>query len=383
MVDDFDDRIDELLFEASELPYGPARLAIAEEAVRYADVHNQIQRAYDARIELIQTAVFSCAIDRAMVAFAWCQSQVDKNPEQFDQTPLLWSQKWIVNHLPGFPQYSRQQIMALLGDLETRFRRAGASMRSVYKLHCQVGMDIYESEQVRTNLPFWQDSPRDDLTDCEACDFDVLINLHTFLGEYEEAVAQGKQILKRRIRCAEVPHRTYASLLGPLFHLGRLEEAMQYHKKGYPMISSSKSFLASASDHLLFLVLTDNTAKAVRLFEKHLPWTYTDPDQQKRLLFLSAALRLLQTLEQREVATIRLRLPTTFSGYQSNGLYQTADVRKEIEDIVRNLARRFDQRNGSSGCSSLIQFQQQIAISPFPLSEVKKSARAPSVSHKL
>lgn len=276
MVDDFDDRIDDLLFEASELPYGPARLAIAEEAVRYADAHNQIQRAYDARIELIQTAVFSCAIDRAMVAFAWCQSQVDKNPEKFDQTPLLWSQKWIVNHLPGFPQYSRQQMV-------------------------------------------------------------------------------------------------------PLFHLGRLKEAMQYHKKGYPMISSSKSFLASASDHLLFLVLTDNPAKAVKLFEKHLPWTYTDPDQQHRLLFLSAALRLLQTLEQREIATMKLRLPTTFSGYQSNGLYQTADVRKEIEDLVLNLARRFDQRNGSSGCSSFIQFQQQIAISPFPLSEAKKSASVPSV----
>lgn len=140
MVDAFDTHMDDLLFEAEELPYGPARLAILEQAVRYADTHNQIQRAYEARLKLIKTGIFSGAQDRAIVAFAWCQSQVDKNPDQFDEAALLWSQKWIVNELPGFPQYSRQQITALLEDLETRYRRAGAGRRSVHKLHCTIAM---------------------------------------------------------------------------------------------------------------------------------------------------------------------------------------------------------------------------------------------------
>lgn len=374
-LDEFDERMDELLFDASKLPYGPTRLALVEQAVKYADSHSQINSAYEARLELIETAMFSGAEDKAIVAFAWCQSQVDKNPERFDQTRLLWSQKWIVNELPGFPQYSRQQIMAMLEDLETRYHRAGAGKRSVYKLQCLVNQDFFEPEVVRKNLPLWQDSPRDELSDCEACDIDTQLDAHTFLGEYEEAIACGKEILRRRMRCSTVPQRTYASLLLPLFQTGRLAEAMQYHKKGYPMISSNSDFLYSTSQHLYFLVLTDNTAKAVKLFEKHVGWTCNAPSQIMRMYFLSAAWRLFQTLEQREAETIKLRLPTTFSSHQENGRYRIADLRKEIEDLVMDLARRFDHRNGNSGCTSWIQAQLQIAISPFPLPETKKRPR--------
>src|SRR5437870_10345778 len=107
---DYRDQIDEVLGKAQDLGNGPTQYALTDEAVRIADAHGDVDAGFQARQEYIKATMFSGQPDKMLVAFSWCLSQVDRNPERFDRYRLLWQYKWVVNSLPDFPQISLAQI---------------------------------------------------------------------------------------------------------------------------------------------------------------------------------------------------------------------------------------------------------------------------------
>src|SRR5207244_6764992 len=121
--------------------------------------------------------------------------------------------------------------------------------------------------------------------------------------------------------CAEVPHRTFARLVMPLLRLGRVDEAMEHHKKGYRMVSNNRKFLGHLALHLNFLTLTDNLPRAVKVLQKHLPWTQEVQELSRRFSFYLAALLLLQQVQARGKSTLPLRLPSSFPDYPESGKY--------------------------------------------------------------
>src|SRR5437868_4533443 len=125
------EQIDELLAQAAEMRNGPAKMALAEDAVHLADYHNDVEAGFDARLEYVSAALFAGMPDRMLVAFSWMLAQFDRNPDSFDSHRLLWQYKWVVNALPDFPQITRAQIEEMFADMERRYREFGASMQSI------------------------------------------------------------------------------------------------------------------------------------------------------------------------------------------------------------------------------------------------------------
>jgi hypothetical protein len=58
MTVDYQVQVEELMDQAAGLPNGPSKLALLEEAVRLADVHQDTALADEARDDLIRTATF-------------------------------------------------------------------------------------------------------------------------------------------------------------------------------------------------------------------------------------------------------------------------------------------------------------------------------------
>ncbi|EMO76953.1 hypothetical protein LEP1GSC127_3969 [Leptospira kirschneri str. 200801925] len=90
-----------------------------------ADLRKNKELGFEVRLALIEAGIFSGAIDKALISFSWCLSQVDQNPEKFSEEDLLWKYKWIIENLPAFPQIKKEQILEMLEDLEKRYEKTG------------------------------------------------------------------------------------------------------------------------------------------------------------------------------------------------------------------------------------------------------------------
>src|SRR5262249_52735357 len=137
----------------------------------------------------------------------------------------------------------------------------------------------------------------------------------------EQAVTESAPILQGKLSCAEIPHSTFARLLVPLLRLGRAEEAMKLHRRGYRLGSTNPAFLPRAAEHLTFLVLTGNLAKAASLFARHFPWSLETAAPARRFEFHLAAHLLVQQLRDSGRQRITLRLPASFPIYRQSGVY--------------------------------------------------------------
>src|SRR4051812_42838167 len=82
-----------LLVKALRLARGPAQVAVAEEAVRLADAHNDPVAGFVARKRLIEASTQGGRPDVLLVAFSWCLARCDADPQRFKEGDLLWNFK--------------------------------------------------------------------------------------------------------------------------------------------------------------------------------------------------------------------------------------------------------------------------------------------------
>jgi tetratricopeptide (TPR) repeat protein len=369
MSADFREQIEDLKDQAYELPDGPSKLALFEEAVRLADSHQDAELGDEVRSDLIRTATFSGYPEKALVAFSWRLAQADRDPDNFFEEDLLWEYKWIVDSLTGFPQITRKQIEDMLDDIERRSERTGSGSRAIHKLRCQIAMDMCEPVEARKHHRRWEKTPRDANSDCAACEQNHCVRFQLFIGKKEKALELAQPILRGSMRCAEIPHATYAILLLPLLQMGEAEKAVEYHHKGYRLISNNRKFLDEVGDHLTFLVLTDNLPRALKLFEKHVEWAWDSRDLYWRWKFYLAVHFLFGRVAESGKPSLKLRLPKALPCHREEGRYEVADLSAWVEGTCRDLAQRFDARNGNDGFTRRLSANGRLKrwLTPTPL----------------
>jgi hypothetical protein len=363
-------QIEEFLDQAAGLQHGPTQIGLLEEAVKLADMLADIPLGFRARSRLVEAANFGGAPEKVMVAFSWCLAQLDKNPDHFPLYETLWEYKWVIGCMPSFVRLSRAQIEAAFDDFRSRVERANYGTRPVYKLRASVACKMGNLDDYHKAHALWLKTKRGMFSDCSTCDLSTEVEYLALTGEDEQAIERARPLLEGKARCEEEPHTTLALVLQPLVRLGRLEEAMTYHRKGYRLISRNRSFLQAAAKHLEFLALTDNLAKATKLFEAHLPWALETFDDLDRFQFSMAARFLFDRLQTSGKKTVKLRLPSTFPLFDESGKYGVPDLADWLRTDAADLARRFDARNGNDSFAreNEASLALESLVKPFPLS---------------
>ncbi|HEX5747548.1 MAG TPA: hypothetical protein VFZ09_14980 [Archangium sp.] len=368
---DWREQVKNLLGRAERLEPGEAKVMALEEAARLADAHADGPLAYEVRDALIDAATFGGFPDRALVAFAWCRGQQQRDPVRYPPEPLLWKQKWVVGRLDEFPHISRKQIAGALDDVEQCFAKAGAGRRAVLKLRYQAARDMGDAEVAEDFWAQWVREPRDHLTDCRACELDDELDHHIDRGEYAVVLEKARPLLEGRNGCAEVPHLTLGSVLYPLFKLGRLEQARDSHLRGYALVQRNREFLATVGEHLEFLALTGNVERGLKLFERHVGWALEHASHRDRFTFHSAALALLEraVVEGRE--RVVLSLPRAFALYSPGDTYETRTLRGWLASQAEGIAAKFDARNGTDRFHQLLARTKRLGGEgvPFPIDD--------------
>jgi hypothetical protein len=345
---EYQQQIRKLVHEANRLGHCPTQVNLMESAIQIADSHGDMEEGFWLRTELISAATFAGYGEKALVAFSWCLAKYDQDPQKFPEFQLLWTYKWICEGLPKFPQVSREQIQATLMDFADRYQRSGNSLRPFFQLKtiATVLMNDY-SEAIEYERK-WRETERDrSYSDCRACELDWEIKFLIYIGDHEQALTKAAPIVQGSLSCAEIPHHTLAALLLPLLKLGRIDDAMEYHHKGYPMVAKNRDFLLSVGEHLFFLVATNNLVKAIGLLEKHLHWALEPVDPYSQFYFYRASYFLIKSLQDQNESTVQLILPQSFPLYSQDGCYDIYLLVNWFSQATHDLATRFDRRNGN------------------------------------
>jgi hypothetical protein len=334
---------------AESLPEGVEKIALCEEIVRFADESRDLRAQYRAREELSKAALQGGVPEKGLVAYSWCLAQFDKHPGEFDEWALLWRYKWIVNSICDFPQIPKEQIHAMLDDMERRYLKGGYGLRPVYFYRHHAEKFWGNRKKAIRHYRRSRQLPDDDVSDCRACDTDGQSYFQLYLGDYERAVSIARPLIEGGRACRTVPHRTFARMLIPLLvRLNRCEEAWDYHVRGYALFSAHDiNMLELVSDHLAFLALYGDVERAATLFEKHYPWSEKNTNVFDRLTFYRAAWLFLEVASDTGREVLRLRLPETFPLYDAGGSYETMRLKEWFEARARETAKRFDARNGN------------------------------------
>ncbi|MEQ4300496.1 hypothetical protein ABNF97_03720 [Plantactinospora sp. B6F1] len=338
-----------------EMPYGSGQIAAVEALLREVDASGDEQLGFAARMLATAAYYYGGEPARSFVTFSWCLAEFDQNPKPYHQRhlhTLLWYFKHMVCGLLDFPEVPLDRTMAVLDDMERRYRDGGHSLQMVYKYRHHVAVHVGAAEEAKQWYRRWTTAPRDELSDCAGCDPTDQIEYLASLGRHEEAVALAEPVLAGRLGCFEQPQSVLTALLLPYLHTGRREQARDAHLRAYRRHRTNIAYMSRVGEHLAFCALTGNEARGLELLERHLGWLDEVPSPAHAMVFTASAALLLHRLVADGHGKLPVRRPAHLDRPAAE--VSATALADELAGTARELAARFDARNGTSTQSAFV-----------------------------
>lgn len=338
-----------LLRHAEELPYGPARTALVEQAMTEADADELAHLRFHARLAATNCYVYGGEPAKSFDTFAWCVAEYDRDPAAYAEfrLGLLWQFKATVAGLVMFPERPLAQIEELLAEMERRWRAGGHSPHAVHSLRHVVARHVGDLVAAGHWYDRWVETPRDELSDCAACDPGRQVRWLTRQRRYADAVVLGSRTLDGRPTCSEQPQGILTDLLEPYLRTGAYDRARDAHRQAYRRLRGNPSALLEISEHVWFCAVTGNVERGLDLLQRHLPSLEPASSPLAELRFAAPAALLLR---RAGTATVQLH---DHDGQPTDSV-PAAVLADRLAARALALAARFDARNGTGYQTGLV-----------------------------
>ncbi|WP_049566518.1 hypothetical protein [Nonomuraea sp. SBT364] len=346
-----------LLREAGAMPYGEARTVLAERALREAEALREHELIVRARLDLTQAYQYGGEPVKAFTVFSRNLADHDAEPGRWghwETRELLWHFKWIVADMRRFPEIPLRRALDAIDDMERRYRQAGDLLHAVHAKRCFIAQHLGDEEGTREWLHRWRTTPRDNLSDCEACDTDSFAATLAHLGRDEDAIAAARPILEGQATCEVQPQGILTTLLLPYLRTGRHREAAQAHRRAYRLVQGNVAYLDDFGDHMEFCALTGNQARGLEILQRELPLLERPPSPSDARRFMACAALLLRRLEETGHGHLTVR--------RAGRDVPVPELRAAMEAGAREIAARFDARNGND--TSTRRLEATLAAAP-------------------
>ena len=383
--EDIWDRLD----QAHALPYGPARSALVAEAVTWADAIEDEEAAVVTRLELIHAYQWGREHWKGVAPFVWCLARQAERPDLFHHNRLyhlMWNYKWVVTAAAANPRVSLEQVRLLEDGMESFFRSQGASMHTVHGQRYYVAVDLGLPDEARAELAAWRATPRDENSDCVACDPERQVGAARRAEDWELAVATAVPVLREDVGCGEQPAGMQNLVLLPLLASGRPRAAWEAHLRSYRRHRVNPRYTAPMGRHLEYLALSGHLVRGLEILRRHASWT-ADADEADSLQVLLIGIALV--LREAERAglgqePLGVDLPSHAVWGPEAGVDAEATVsraRQQILTWVRSLTAAYDARNGNPVLGR--DLERALAREPFAVADFTRILELISPSEPL
>lgn len=378
----FDEVVDAATFHAAvrrvrDEPYGVARSAAAEAVLAAAERLGDTALVAHGLVETIVAYNYGGESPKSTVSMGRLLRLFDTRPDAFDQALthyVFWYLKWVTSSLLDVPEIPLTTIRRFLDDMERRYRAAGHSLRPVHQ--CRFYLYDHTGDEAAAAREFeaWLAAERDDLADCDACERREQGRRLVLGNEDARALEIFEPTLSGARSCAEEPQITLSDSLVPLVRVGRLDDARGNHLRGYRMARGNAGMHDIIGRHIEFCALTGNEGRGIEILAAHRSWlTAPTGSTMDRLEFLGGVAVLLRRL----VALGRAGMPVVpVPGTDGTASGLLALLEGELADI----ARRFDERNGSASVGTRLRerLDREPLVDSLPLGVRSVLAAAPA-----
>lgn len=160
----------------------------------------------------------------------------------------LWKYKWLVGSLPTDLGESREDITKAVQHMTDLYKEFRFSRGMVDKALLEQAMLMGDIQAAKKHFQKWRKAKSDAMTDCEACETNMLVSYYHFIGDFQQAVLVAEPILSGEQYCGEVPHLTYFPAISSLIQLGKPDLARDYLQEAIALITEAgESFLHELS----------------------------------------------------------------------------------------------------------------------------------------
>lgn len=337
------------------LPRGPRRSALVAEAVTWADEIGDEQLQVDTRTQLVADYAWGGEEWKGVAPFVWCLARQAERPDLFDERVshhLRWHYKWAVTAAARNPSVPLEQVRALEDGMEAFYREQGASMHTVHGQRFYVARRLGLAEEAPAELAAWRATPRDDSSDCLACDPERQVVQAIADGDDELAVATAVPVLAGEIGCPEQPANMQTNVLLPLLRTGRTRAAWDTHVRAYRAYRHDPRHAGGLEDHFYYLALSGHVDRGLRILRRHAAWTaLCDSASDLEAFTCGAAVLLHQaTRDGRGDERLGVDLPenrTWCPGVSVGAGSTLAEAAEQCEAWARRIDAAYDERNGN------------------------------------
>lgn len=350
------------LAEVYSLPDGPARNARAEDLAQRIENEGPADCLAEALLDLIDAYTSSDEAYKSFPVMARLLRLWDERPDLFDSSDefaLFWQFKWVAGHLPAWLQVSRPQALAVLEDMQRRYDLAGhgASGYLAARFRFAFLTGDPDVEEVRS---LWRATPRDEFSNCEACEPGEQADYLYATGQYDQLAALASKL---HGNCNIEPTRGLSALAVAHLMRGEAPQAAailgEAHRR---MTLDVPTDAAGARGQQLEVLLrggqVDEALKRLRTADVILLDGAKTP-----LAHLSFLISLLAGLSSAldQHATRSTELPAPHGATLS-------ELHGQILEKARDLGGKFDERNGNSYYAGLVDraLTAQPASEPLP-----------------
>lgn len=346
--------------QASSMPTSEAKFAAIDFVLRHADAGGFKRNAFHWR--LAATSAFHHGGDPARVFLAFSQllAAYDSDPELAagHEHGMLWRFKWIVWALPQFPDIPLERTHAVLDDMQRRYQLGGHSPHAVHQHRWLVAHHVGDPA-----ADGWYQlmltAPRDGLSDCAHCVPSAQVRHLVTLGRDEEAIAVGTPFTHGG--CNEQPHWMLSELLLAYLRSARHEEAVHAHRIGYSRMRRDRHHLDNIAQHVFACGISGTEQRGLELFDRHRGWLKSPSSPYAAMEFAAASALVLGRLTAAGHGGLAV---SAVDGLPSTTV---AAACAEMRRLARDLAARFDARNGNTHQSSRVEARMSAAPLPEPM----------------
>ena len=336
----------ELLLEAANLPHGPGKIALHEQAITLADTHHDDPLGFDLRMETLWPLYHAKRADLLLVHFSWCLAYLDRTPAvpAFD---LLWQYRWVVDSLPGFADISRDQIEAAWADLRDRYIAAGWSVRPAYLLRRRICMKMGDAAAAKAAHREYTKAPRDQMSDGPDTDITFSVDYLGFLRQDAATLRAAGPFFDGSLDDAHHTVHFVDDVLPTLIRRRLFGEARDWQRRSARLVESRPQFLGVSHNSLVLLSVVGDHAGAVRFFDKNFGPALAHPGQLTHVGMMQAALFFARRLLAANKLYLSLKVQDAPVPGATAGRVRPGPLVDWLETALPALCRLADARNGT------------------------------------
>lgn len=340
----------------NQLRYGEERFRYLKKLIAEEDAAHNYAEAFELRYKYISESVMHGDVFKGLIMFPEFMAYYDAHSDVCRRHSLMWAFKWMIEDVVDFYQVSREKIEEYFDEFRRRCEEYGISLRTYYmkKMNYYSYTDIEKMKECQKQF---RKLERDELSDCAACELNNDIRMELRHGSEKKAMEMLSDMLRRGISCAEVPEVTFGECVRHFTETGNIAEAEYYAGMMMPMIKGEESnFLREISNVLLLKAFTSPN-EAYDIFRRNINVFLESKNPDMRFYFANAAARFFAAAAENGNEKLMIKLPHSFPLYSDENEYETEKLREYFADIAKNIADKFDERNGSDYYNRLISFE--------------------------